>query len=146
MNATQTVAEIVARVAAHLKIADVPAISDASSASKAADALAHEAQYSEVVRLAAHAARRIAWGEQYHQEALGFAKAAAAALPPVAGFCAGQTVALDGWDVPLLAEIESFRDEGLVRLVNVRRVSDGRRIALPGGDSIVKSTTSIRAL
>lgn len=65
---------------------------------------------------------------------------------------AGMTVRVDGWAEPMLAEIDSFRDDagritsepsGLVRLVNVR-TEDGVRIALPGGDSIVRSVVMIR--
>ena len=74
MNAIDTVAAIVSKVTAHLKIADVPTIVDAATAHKAADALSYEAQYSETVRLAAHAARRIGWGVMYYREALEYAE------------------------------------------------------------------------
>lgn len=83
MTHVQTVAALVARVSALYQIANVPEIVDAATASKAADELSFEAQHSEPVRLAAHAARRVAWGEKYHPEAREFAEAAAKALAPV---------------------------------------------------------------
>ena len=77
MDATSIVAEIVSKVAARFEIEGAPVVVDSVTAHKAADALSYVAPYNpEAVNLAAHAARRIGWGEKYHAEALDFAKRA----------------------------------------------------------------------
>lgn len=76
----ETINEHAQRVAASAGI-EIPAIVDAKSGHAAADAMSFEAQYSEPVRLAASAARRVGWGEAYYREGEALAKEAVASPP-----------------------------------------------------------------
>lgn len=78
-TATRQSAEVLSTVnaacrrAAEKEGVTIAAIVDSVSAHGVADALSHAAQHSELVRLAAHAARRIGWGPATYDEAVGFA-------------------------------------------------------------------------
>lgn len=76
----ETIDECVHLVATFAGI-EVPAIVDAKSGHAAADAMSFEAQYSQPVRLAASAARRVGWGAAYYREGEALAKEAVASLP-----------------------------------------------------------------